>query len=415
MEPLASDAAIQDYLPACCAAAVTVYGPAETPAVAAGCEAPWLSLAASASCIACPVLQEQVSRAQDRLRHALFEAAAAEAERMDAQRSLASVEADRGAVQRRCQAASHELSEKGLAYEDARSCWGDEVTAWTALVSDAKAADEASRRKAAERQVQVDAARATASGLSTPSEAARAEVARLHSLRSALEARRVEEAELRKEDLRGVQRAEATAQAVTAHRRADVDAIAQELEATHAAIATLEAGVEAARQRSATLQQEVALARHDLETLRSEGAAERKGCKDAVSRLDDIERRQRAWRQASITASMNRRHRGSSPERPGDGSRNTAQDDAPVGWLRSTELDLSSSCQEANLKRELEALTAREARLLAEKDRAEREHQEEKQRYRDSVERLRCKAHRYKAGCSELQHLVAGVSADGGA
>lgn len=359
-------------------------------------------LSAGEPCRACGVLKAQTLRAWNRVEEAGKELEREESCRREAEEALRAARASVEELERQCHflemrrgVAREEMEERRAAQRKAASNWEDEVVAWSALCGDLKKAALESRVRATERLQRGLAVRETAT-LQERLHAAREEVARLHAMQSSLEAQRLQDGECAEREAR-VQRAAAA----DAHAQARLggeasEAAAAELAATREEEATLRATLHQRRVQHENLKRQAQAAQHDLDEVRRECREERRCCQELVTNLRNVK--------SHSSSGEGCAKRTCSPRR--------LSQPVSVDSVGGVNFDLPAP-EFAELAKQVEALRGQQRYLAAENQLLRSARQEESRKCRETVERLRGKIHRYRAGCTELQRQLVDGSGHG--
>eukprot|EP00928_Gymnodinium_smaydae_P027939 TRINITY_DN21447_c0_g1_i2.p1 TRINITY_DN21447_c0_g1~~TRINITY_DN21447_c0_g1_i2.p1 ORF type:complete len:462 (-),score=118.70 TRINITY_DN21447_c0_g1_i2:83-1468(-) len=358
-------------------------------------------LASVETCCTCSALKAQVVRAETLVQEAQRQYEEALAGQQDAYLRLHTAQFDAGElsqrnadIERRLGDIDEELSGRTSAHGVARSRWEEEVGAWEALCEELRSALSTSRSRMLERHSQREAAEREAKSLRSQLQDAADEASRLHGVQSQLMAQGLQDTTSADDAV--VRRAECQRKAVEqcVAARAATEAVNAELTSALPEASHVQALLRSRRARAMELESWVDAARQELDVLQLECAEERQRTQDVVDRLQGLQRNSEAVGDSAATDDELDVSRG---DRWKD--RSSARDAGPE--------------RVADLAAKLEAQAARRRRLCAENQRLRDARKEEGRRCSETVERLRCKVHRYRAGCTELRELMGLAKSDG--
>lgn len=332
------------------------------------------SLLTARNCAACRVLAGQVERVSAEIADLERQTGAARLDAADADAALqaedcliAQLGEENATMEKQCRAAQAAVDDQEAANENAWARWRDEVAAWRTLHNDAQHVVDTSVAKIDDLEQKRVVFEEALEKLPECIEATCAEVERLHSVQSNIEAQSLQDEDWAREEVKRLDDAAARASVEAAAAREKRGTAERQLD---------EQTDEAARQLSrlqeyqtycADSVKEISVARQVITEVRQECIEERRCCSNAVDLLHEAEQR-----------CILRCSRGTSP------------------IPNSTLVDLTS---------QLELCMQRARTLEADNEAIRSQRRREAEHCRDAVKHLRARVHRYRARCDELRNL----------
>lgn len=253
-----------------------------------------------ASCSACKVLRQELGRLQFHVDSELQRAEARTAscaldERayQEACRIMQIAERDRIDMEERSAVAQKKLELQQQSQRTILLTWEDEVLAWRTLCEDTQSAVSAACKRAGEYEATRGVSDAARDELHAGLHAARAELQELHSVQSAVEAQRLQDARDEAREAQHFQRQhDAIDQQITG-LNSTIAALAEGLNFKRSQLLDVERSIDEEREMQARLEKEMAEARAHMLALRAECDDQRHACNQLVRSLGAAERGQR--------------------------------------------------------------------------------------------------------------------------